>query len=232
MRSAFGADAEADAVPGEARVIRRLAAAQEDARAVGDRRASGTHAGELVVREMHSVGEDHTLAQQPDGLHVARRIEAALGPHPVDLALALGEMDRRDEPALARDPVDGLEKVGGAGIGGMRPEDHADAASRAFVEPGEELLEGGKAGLALEAALRGARDRGIADRACGREQVGGRIEPKAPAFRELEDRGLPRAELVDERGRAAAREFEEAQRDERLELAPDRGGRPRARPSA
>ncbi len=167
-----------------------------------DRRSGVSHPGELIVGQVHPVGEDHAL----------------VNPHPVDLALALREVDGREEPALAGDLVDGLEEIGGAGIGGMGPQDHTDAASLSFIEVREKFLERGKACLAFKASLRRARDRGLADRARGREQVGGRIESQAPASSEIEDRRLPGTELIHEGGRAAAREFKETECDKRLEL--------------
>jgi hypothetical protein len=88
-------------------------------------------------------------------------------------------VDRREEPPLAGDLVDGLEEIGGgAGISGVCPEDNTDTASLSFVETREKRLKGGKAGLAFEASMRHARDRGVADRAGGREKVGGRVEPQ------------------------------------------------------
>ena len=207
---AFGVGADAGTDPGAAEALEagRLAATKEDAGTVCDSGARVTHPPQFIVGQVRAVREDNTFAQQPDRCHVSGPVHTLLASDAVDFALALSEVDRCQDAALARDRVDEAKQVGTAGIGGMRTEDHPDDALGSAVVNAEKPFEFGESRFTFQATPRRFRYL-VAD--CpgrGREQIGRGVKAQTPFPRQIEDRGLRGAELVDERGHAGAQHLQ------------------------
>jgi len=134
----IGAETHANAVRLEMPEVRRLAAAQKNAGAIGDGGTAVCDLTQFRRGQKGAVREDDAFAQETDRAQVVGTRAAALFGDTFDLTAALRQMHGDQQIAFARDPIDRSQEVGCAGVGCMRAEHDADAATRPFVVVGEQ----------------------------------------------------------------------------------------------